>query len=232
MIRIDVRTVVFCTSLVLASAHFLEAQDRSRYRDFQLGSDLLSVAKQAGLASSDAKVVHQRPALMQQLEWRPRYLLSGAAIQTDPVREIRFRFYDDKLFRMVVDYDQNRTEGLIDADMTEMISAIYGPSSKPTPTRVSTALAPYDPDGGTPLAEWGDGEYSITLLRAVYPVTFRMVIASRQLEKLAQAADAEAVRLDAREAPQREVARQKKEAEDRRVADEKARLVNKAAFRP
>ena len=63
-------------------------------------------------------------------------------------------------------------------------------------------------------------------------MTFRMVIASRQLEKLAQAADAEAVRLDAREAPQREVALQKKEAEDKRVADEKARLVNKAAFRP
>jgi hypothetical protein len=38
--------------------------------------------------------------------------------------------------------------------------------------------------------------------------------------------------MDEREAPQREIARQKKETEDARTSQEKARLANKAAFRP
>ena len=45
------RTQVFAlvVGLVL-SAHALEAQDRSRYRDFRLGSDLPSVATLGGAA--------------------------------------------------------------------------------------------------------------------------------------------------------------------------------------
>ena len=35
-----------------------------------------------------------------------------------------------------------------------------------------------------------------------------------------------------REAPQREIARQKKETEDTRASQEKSRVANKAAFRP
>jgi len=48
------------------------------------------------------------------------------------------------------------------------------------------------------------------------------------------AADAsrEAERLDKQEAPAKEVARQMKQEEDKRVAQEKARLVNKPKFRP
>jgi hypothetical protein len=38
--------------------------------------------------------------------------------------------------------------------------------------------------------------------------------------------------LEARDAPQREIAPQKKEAEDSRVAQKKARLVNKTGFKP
>jgi hypothetical protein len=38
--------------------------------------------------------------------------------------------------------------------------------------------------------------------------------------------------LDDREAPQREIARQKKETEDARASQEKSRVANKAAFRP
>lgn len=59
-----------------------------------------------------------------------------------------------------------------------------------------------------------------------------MIVSSSRLEALARRANAEAVRLDEREAPQREIARQKKEVDDTRVSQEKARLANKAAFRP
>jgi hypothetical protein len=52
------------------------------------------------------------------------------------------------------------------------------------------------------------------------------------LDALARTADAQALRLDDREAPQRELARQKKEADETRTSQQKARLANKAAFKP
>jgi len=44
--------------------------------------------------------------------------------------------------------------------------------------------------------------------------------------------EAQALRLEGRDAPQRERARQQKEAETERAATEKARSANKAAFKP
>ena len=55
---------------------------------------------------------------------------------------------------------------------------------------------------------------------------------SPRLDALARTADAQAIRLDELEAPRREIARQKKETEDARASQDKARLANKAAFRP
>jgi hypothetical protein len=52
------------------------------------------------------------------------------------------------------------------------------------------------------------------------------------LEDPARKAQAEAERLDAREAPRRELERQKKENDDGLAAIEKTRAVNKKAFRP
>lgn len=53
-----------------------------------------------------------------------------------------------------------------------------------------------------------------------------------RLESHAQIAGAEAARLDVRDAPQRDIAPQQKEAADSRVAPKKARLVNKTGFKP
>jgi hypothetical protein len=58
------------------------AGDLSTYRNFQLGTDLATVAKQAGEDPSQANVIHRRPALIQELEWRPQ---SGSTSQADPV---------------------------------------------------------------------------------------------------------------------------------------------------
>jgi hypothetical protein len=63
-------------------------------------------------------------------------------------------------------------------------------------------------------------------------VRFRLIVTLPRLETLARTATTEAVRLDLREAPQRASDRQKQDAEDVRVAQEKARIANKAAFRP
>ena len=51
----------------------LAAQDFGRYREFELGSDVMTVSPVTGTAASDLKVIHQRPALIQELTWRPKY---------------------------------------------------------------------------------------------------------------------------------------------------------------
>ena len=219
-----------CTCSLILAAQLVTAQDRLRYREFQLGSDVASIVKLIGTAPSDIKAVHQRPAVMQDLEWRPRYSRTAAA-QTDPVDLILLRFVDDQLFRVVVDYARDRTEGMTEADMIEAIAAIYGPASKISATARRVPTLDY---GGVdvPVAIWSDKESSITLFRVAYPASFRLVMAHTRLDNLARTAGAEAVRLDAREAPQREIARQKKESDEALAALKKAKTENKAVFRP
>jgi len=216
---------VLCTQL-------LSGQSRPHYREFELGGDLASVSALAGVAVSETKIIHQRPALIQDLQWRPPYAAtSPTAPSPDPVQQIMFSFYNDQLFRLVIDYDRNRTEGMTDGDMIEAISSAYGSiSKKPQKSRVASAHVAEE--SGTRVARWGDADYSVVLYRSSYASGFRMIVTSVRLDALARTAEAQAVRLDERDAPRREITRQKKEADETRAAQEKARLANKAGFRP
>ena len=109
------------------------AGDLSKYRNFQLGTDLPTVAKQAGANPSQAKVIHRRPALIQELEWRPQPL--GSSSQTEPAKEVVFSFYDGELFRIVVNYDRYETEGLTADDLSKL-------SRRPTDLPQSLPLRP------------------------------------------------------------------------------------------
>jgi len=173
-----------------------------------------------------------RPAMMQELQWQRPYSMNATALeQTEPVKQIVFSFYNDQLSKMVVDYDQDRTAGMTDADLIEAISTEYGPQSKPGPKAGRGAASQVEEESGTSLARWAGADYSVVLYRS-YSSNFRIIVASPRLEALARTANVEAARLDDREAPKREIARQKKETEDLRASQEKARLANKAAFRP
>lgn len=229
---LNIRSLALSVCVIVLCAHAITAQEPIRYREFLLGSDLASVAKVANTAPSGAKVIHARPALMQELEWRPRYYSGGASpLATDPVDVMHFRFYDDQLFMVVADYDRRRTEGMSAEDMIAAISATYGPVSQVPSRRLGTPTVPYGfPD--TPLAVWGTAEYSVTLMRVTYPESFRLVVALTRLEDLARTATVAALRLDTDEAPQREIARQKKLAADAAAAQEKAKTENKAQFKP
>jgi hypothetical protein len=213
-------------------AQLVHGQSGPHYREFQLGGDLASVSALAGVAVSEAKIIHQRPALIQELQWRLPYALTRVtAPSSDPVQQIVFSFYGDQLFRLVIDYDHNRTEGMTDADMIDAISSAYGSLSK-MPQKSRVASSQVVDESGTRVARWGDADYSVVLYRSSYASGFRMIVTSLRLDALARTAETEAVRLDERDAPRREIARQKKEADDTRAAQEKARLANKAAFRP
>ncbi|HWW86240.1 MAG TPA: hypothetical protein VNZ26_21745, partial [Vicinamibacterales bacterium] len=123
----NARKITTCAIGVISLTYGLEGQSLTRYRDFELGKDLASVSALTGVASSEAKTIYKRPAVLQDLEWRPSHWTAGSnAGSTDPVQQVRFSFYDDQLFRVVVDYAHDRTEGMTAADMIEAISAVYG----------------------------------------------------------------------------------------------------------
>ena len=214
---------------VPASAASVDAQDLSRYREFQFGMNLPAIAKQVGLDSSEAKVIHQRPALIQELNWQPQRSLTSS--QADPVRAIFFSFYNGELFRIVVNYDRYKTEGLTTEDVVEALSAEYGTATKPAAEVIFSSSQVYN-DSEVVIARWEDSQYSFNLFRSSYQPTFGMVGYSKRLDALAGAAIAEAIRLDEQEAPQREIDRQKKQDAKDRTEDAKARLENKPKFRP
>jgi len=227
---IQIRTFVVSLIVLAVSLTTIAAQEPVRYRDFLLGSDLATVAKIIGAPTTSARVIYASPSLMQNLEWRPRYYTSVTAVN-DPVDVMVFKFYDGKLFAIVSDYDRRRTEGMSPADMIAAISETYGAVSEVPSRLVGTQTTQYGyPD--TPLAVWGNAASSVTLFRVGETKSFRLVVAETRLEALARTATAAAVQSYSDEAPQREIARQKRDADAALAAQEKAKAENKAQFRP
>ena len=204
------------------------AGDLSRYRDFQLGTDLPTIAKQLGTNPSEAKAIHRRPVLIQELDWRPQPL--GPSSRAEAAQDVVFSFYEGSLFQIAVHYDRYETEGLTARDLVEAISATYGPAATPTPPS-KAAAGPYgDPE--EVLARWQDSKYSFELIRSSYGPSYRLIGTQKTLAAQANAADLESKRIDDQEAPQREAARVAGEAEAAKTKLEKARLANKLKFRP
>jgi hypothetical protein len=225
------RFVNFPLQVGAVSVSSIEAQDLSRYREFRLRTSLSTVAKQADVEPSEARVIHKRPAVVQELEWRPQGSFSSTP-QVDPVSEVLFSFYNGELFRMVVNYSRQRTEGLTDEDMVEAISAKYGTATRPEAKIILFSSFQVYNDSEKVIARWEDPQYSFDLFRSSYQPTFGMLVLSKQLDGLARAAIVEAIRLDEQEAPQREIERRKQVDEADRAEQDAARLVNRAAFRP
>lgn len=226
-------TIAICAIGTVLLTQNVHGQGLAQYRDFKLKSDLAAVSTIVAVPASDAKLVHQRPVVMRDLDWRPsRWLSQSNETSTDPVEQMRFSFYDDQLFRIVVDYGYDRTEGMTDADLVAAITSTYGPPINRTGS-AARAPARVELESGSLVARWGDASYGVALYRnSAYRRTYRLIVTDPTLDDLARKADAEAARLDEQEAPSRERARQKKETDDGRTTAEKARAANKGVFRP
>jgi hypothetical protein len=220
-------TSVFCAALFSSLG---AAQDLAKYRDFQFGMSLESVAKQIHMNASAAKTTHQRPAVIQTLQW-DQLGYSDRAPKDGSVRNVRFDFYNGELSKMVVTYDPAGTEGLTTDDVTEAISAIYGPATKPERTIAVSTSSIYE-DNEKVLACWEDAQYSYNLFRSFYGNAFGLVAFSKKLDRMASDSSQEADWLNKLEAPGKELARQMKQEADKRAAQEKARLISKPKFRP
>ena len=218
------RSVVLCLVVLLLTAPMLRAQDFAKYRNFSLGTNLAAVLKHTDQRLLDVKATHDGSLLFQELTWRPANGI-GVLSRSESVDELVFSFYKGELYKMVVTYDRASTEGLTADDMVKSISAKYGPA---------TSIALEIDSAGQyelrqkPVASWEDSQYSFNLVRSSFSNAFQLVIYSKRVTAEADAALAQVVKVDDLEAPQRAVARQKKEAD----AIELTRQKNQKSFRP
>ena len=217
-----------CVALTVST---VSAGEFSVYREFELGNSVAAVTAVTLSAERDLKTIHSRPALLQQLEWRPRYMRGTPVAGRDSISEMLFGFVDDQLFKMTVIYERQRTNGLTNEDMIAALTVLYGapvfPLSQPRPRPGPGAL-----DAAVVIAEWRDGDTQVVLQQSRYSDSFALVITSLSLNTIARSALETAAVMDAHEAPARETALAKKRADDERQAEEQARAANKKGFSP
>src|SRR5689334_6323478 len=91
---------------------------------------------------------------------RGPFKLSGiqARNESDPVKDVLLSFYNGQLFRIVVNYDRYRTEGMTAADMIEAISTTYGIAAKPDAEILFPSIAS---ENVKVIARWEDERYSL-----------------------------------------------------------------------
>ncbi len=220
------RSSILCFVVLLLTAPLLRGQDLSKYRHFTIGMSMTKVLEHTGQKMADVKLIHGRPALVQEVNWWPPSL-PGISYQSDTVEQILFSFYNGELYKMSVTYDQTATEGLTEDDMVKSISAKYGLA-----TYVALAIDfptndRYDVKQ-TAVASWEDAQYSFNLVRSSFTDHLGLIIYSKRVNAEAEVAIAEAVKSEQQESPNREAARQKKQTDDLEVARQK----NRKIFRP
>jgi len=213
---------------IVLAVSTVSSAELSRYREFELGTSVATVTAVTQNAAR-VRIVHSRPALIQQLEWRPRYMAGAPQADRDSIGEVVFSFVDDQLFQMSIAYAQDRTSGLTDEDMIASLTAIYGAPLSPRSRPRSRAIAL---DAPLVIAEWRQADATVALQRKPYNESFVLVITSLSLDTIARKAQASAVVMDEREAPAREAALLKKQADDAKVVAERTRSTNKKVFQP
>lgn len=111
--------------------------------------------------------------------------------------------------------------------MVQALSARYGTAMRFNPEIDFPAHDAYSPAEKV-VARWEDSENSVNLVHSRSVNTFGLTVFSKGLDAQVNTALAESARIEKEEAPQREIDRQKKEADDLDVMRQK----NKKAFRP
>jgi hypothetical protein len=219
------RKSMIALALLLLSAPVIFAQDLSKYRNFSLGMDLTDAAKQVNETAADASVVHQGSPLIQELMWWPVQRYQSPAPPAS-VQEILFSFYNGTLYKITVTYESSATEGLTAEDVVKAVSTKYGTATTPVATIAPNIVA--DSSAAETIAFWEDAQYSLTLSRSSFSSAFQLVMFSKQLNGQANATIAEALKQERDGAPQREIARVKKQIDHL----ETTRQANLKAFRP
>ena len=204
------------------------APSLSRYRDVTLGDTVKSVGERLQVPGTSVKVLYNEPTLIQEITWRPHRFVSGTAVDADPLAEMVLTFHADRLARIVATYDRERTQGLTDDDLRELLSETYGtPILQSTTPPVLTANQPRHV-----IASWADADAGVFLWREEYPRLVGLTIMAALDDASLQKALTEGARLVTLGAPERERERQLAAAAAIKDRDARVRLENKAKFKP
>jgi len=217
---------ILCLVALLLLTPLLRAQDLSKYRHFTVGMSLTKLLERTDQKMTDVKMIHNRPALIQQLTWWPPDV-PGTSVRADSVEQMLFSFYNGELYKISVTYDRPSTEGLTEADMVKSISAKYGPATIVAPEIDSATSDRYN-SKQKPVASWEDAQYSFSLVRSSFGDALGLVAFSKRVNAQAELAIVEALKLDEQEGPKRDAERQKKQMDDLEIVRQK----NQKSFRP
>jgi hypothetical protein len=192
-------------AIVFAAATPAAAQSRPHYRTYALGDSLTAISRQVGQPVIDATTTPAVAGAVQELRWHARYVRRGTAPAGDPVDRLVFSFYEHRLFRIVVDYAPDRTEGMTEGDMVGAVSALYGAPVRRT--IVSNGGAVPARSAETVIAEWSSGDQAVALLSLQGQTAFRLIVASSALQRLAREGGAREAPVDRPDWPSIEDAR-------------------------
>jgi hypothetical protein len=220
------RKSTIALALFLVSIPVIRAQDLSKYRTFSLGASLTTIAQQVNGKPEDASVIHQSPAVIQDLIWWPIEAMQTTGAP-DAVQQIRFSFCNRELYSIAATYEGSATRGMTDDDMVKAVSATYGTATRPPNEASVTPSVSYGP-ADVRVALWENAQYSVTLSRSPISDSFHLTLSSKQLKGEADAAIAVAVRQETADAAGEDITRQKKNAADL----ESERQANLKVFRP
>jgi hypothetical protein len=223
------RVIVVALCLAVSAASLLTAQTRLRYRTYEMGDDLRSIAQQIGVPSPPGLVLPRPLGVVEELKWRAEYVRRGTASSGDPVARLVFSFYEDQLFRIVIDYSPDRTEGMTEADLVAAVSKVYGPPAKRSQPADRAGSHPQLADDVV-IAEWTESAYQLALLTVPGQSAFRMIVSSPRLEALARAAGTLMEPADRHDQPSIDPAGLHQNVE--RTASETTRRANIASFIP
>jgi hypothetical protein len=197
----------------------------SVYRTLRLGDSVATIAERLQLATSDVKVLYQHPALVQEVTWRPNRFVNGSAAVDDSLAQMVLTFHADRLTRIVATYDRDRTRGLTDPDLVELLSVSYGtPLIEESHGRADASRRV--------IARWMDDTAQILLWREDYPRQVGLTVTAMVDDVELQSTMTEGARLAALGATERERAIQVEAAEAIKARDAGIRSENKAKFKP
>jgi hypothetical protein len=213
--------------MAVSSGALLRAQTHAHYRAYQMGDDLLTISRQIGVASPAVTIVPSGG--VRDLNWRAHYVRRGAGRPDDPVAQLIFSFYEDQLFRIVIDYAADRTEGMTEADMVAAVSQVYGAPAKRTHPTGQASLRPQRLED-TVIAEWTNSAHHVSLRAVGGQAAFRLIVASTPLEALARAAGAREAPAALQDPTSIEAGRLPSGGEKTAPARKTVRLANIASF--
>jgi hypothetical protein len=200
------------------------------YRGVTLGDSVETVVDRLKATPADVRTLQERPTPVRELTWRPAYR-SGSSVRIEPdsMAEMVLTFHLNRLARITVTYDGDRIRGMTDVDLRDALIGVYGIAmlvSRPTEASVLSPAAP------EPIGRWGDAQTRVLLWREARPDRVKLTITAIGANRAMEAALTDGARLEAAEAPARDLVRQVVEAAAAEAREQSARRENKAAFKP